>query len=200
MYPRSNGGGPPVALIIVGGMLLVFGGYFVWNGLVSFMSAQGDITAPVTQQANALIAQTQAIQAIPSPIVFPSATPPRICLDFRVSVVKARVRDCPKDSCTAHDTLYSQGALMCVYGPAPGATDWYEVNLRPTGSFPQIGYMSSSVLYAVNPTHRPTMTFTPLPTVTPVPITPTTPTASATVMSLPNPPSTAKPPKITAEP
>ncbi len=60
------------------------------------MNAHGDITAPVTARANAALAQTQAIQAIPTPVDIPTATPPRPCLDFRVNVVKARPRECAK--------------------------------------------------------------------------------------------------------
>ncbi len=170
MYPRSSGTKPPVGLIVIGGVLFIFGAYFLWNGFISFMGASGNISAPITAAANTLAAQTQlSNDVVPTYAPPASSTPLKPCQDFRVNVVKARVRECPKDSCAALDTLYSQGALMCVYGPAPNVTGWYQVNLRPTGSFPQIAYISANVIYPLNPTRLPTRTFTPLPTVTPAP-------------------------------
>jgi hypothetical protein len=172
-------------------MLLVFGGYFLWSGLLRFLNERGDIAAPVTQQAANATDRAQAAfteSADQVSIAVPTSKPTQTCLDFRVNVVKARVRECAKDTCTVLDDLYSQGQLVCVYRPAPGATDWYEINLRPDAVFPLIAYMHSSVLDAVNPTRRPTRTFTPLPTVSPVPTArPTrtlTPTASPSNLQL----------------
>ncbi len=157
----------PAWLVVLIGAALVIGAYLVWGGLMQFFSASGNITAPITAQAASAASQTQD-QAIvlATPIPIPTATPVRPCLDFRVNVVKAVARDCAKLTCATLEVLYPQGALICVYGVDPTATDWYIVNLRPTSSYPDIAYMNSNVLYAVNPTPYPTRTFTALPTIT----------------------------------
>lgn len=157
----------PAWLVILIGMGLVIVAYLVWGGLMQFFSASGNITAPITAQAASAASQTQdQAVSVATSIPIPTATPVRPCLDFRVNVVKAVARDCAKLSCATLDVMYPQGALMCVYGVDSTATDWYIVNLRPTSSFPDIAYMNSNVLYAVNPTPYPTRTFTPLPTIT----------------------------------
>ncbi len=170
MYQRGTGSGTPIWLIVLVGMLVVFGGFFIWSGLLRFLNASGDITAPVTAQAASAAQQDQASASASEPIpTIPTETPVRPCQSFRVNVVKARVRECAKDTCATLETMYSEGAVVCVYGVAPAATDWYEVNLRPTSVYPQIVYMHTSVLDAINPTRRPTRTATALPTVTLIP-------------------------------
>lgn len=197
MYSRGSGKGTPIWLVVLIGMLLIFGGYFLWSGVLRFLNASGDITAQITAQAAEGSQPADGDIPTEPPYIRPTATPIRICLDFRVNVVKARMRECPKDTCSTLESMPSQGNIMCVYGPAPGATDWYEVNLRPTSAYPQIVYMHSSVLDAVNPTKRPTRTATALPTVTPIPtVRPTrTPTPPPTDKPNPTPPNI--PPKAT---
>ncbi|MHB8625704.1 MAG: hypothetical protein ACYDBJ_20390 [Aggregatilineales bacterium] len=170
----------PAWLVVLIGMGLVIGAYLVWGGLMQFFNASGNITAPITAQAAKAASQTQDQAVIlATPIPIPTATPVRPCLDFRVNVVKAVARDCAKLTCATLEVLYPQGALICVYGVDPTATDWYIVNLRPTSSFPDIAYMNSNVLYAVNPTPYPTRTFTALPTITPTSPPRFTPTPTA---------------------
>ncbi len=183
MYSRGTGKGTPIWLVIVISVLIVFGGYSVWSGLLRFLNANGNIA--VTIQAEGAQPPDDNIPTEP-PYSRPTATTFKPCLDFRVNVVKARVRECAKDTCATLETMLSQGALVCVYGPAAGATDWYQVNIRPTSVFPQIAYMHSSVLDAVNPTKKPTRTFTPLPTVTPIPTLKPTRTPTAPPTDTPN--------------
>lgn len=174
MYPRSPTQ-TPVWVVALGGIVLIFGGYALYSGVLGFMSSGGNITAPST--AASLVRQTEQVQTSrppdsPETYSIPTRLPTRTavlpCLEFRVNVVKARVRDCPKDSCAPLDQMIPQGAIVCVFGDAPGASDWYQINLRPEAPYPEIAYMHSSVLNAIRPTPRPTRTPTGLPTVTPI--------------------------------
>ena len=157
----------PGWLVVLIGMSLVVAVYLIWGGMMQFFSASGNISAPVTAQAASAVRETQDQALIlATPVPLPTETPVRPCHDFRVTVIKAVARDCAKLTCATLDVMYPQGAVLCVYGVDPTATDWYIVNLRPTSSFPDIAYMSNNVLYPVNPTPHPTRTFTPLATIT----------------------------------
>jgi hypothetical protein len=170
MYPRSSDGGTPIWLMAAIGVALVIGVYFVWSGLTRFMSANGNINAQVTAQAaNATQTEAQLAIDLATPIPILTKTPTRPCLDFRVYPPVAIVHDCAKMSCATRQAMLTQGMLVCVWGTAPESTSWYQVNMRPTGMFPDIAYMSRDVLYALNPTPYPSRTFTPLPSVTPPP-------------------------------
>ncbi len=213
MYPRQSSNFPGW-LAALAGLLLVFGGYYVWRGFMAFMDSSGNIAAPATLAAQSTerweTATYEAHINNDSTVSFidvapNTPTPVRPCQDFRVSVIRARIRECPKETCDTIGTP-GQGMLVCVYGPATGASDWYEVNMDPNNPLPQIGYMHNSVLDPVNPTAKPTKTFTPLPTVTPLPsLTPSrTPTPLPTVpgepsqTASPSPTPTPKPPVQTA--
>ncbi|MEP7289514.1 MAG: hypothetical protein ABI947_27510 [Chloroflexota bacterium] len=160
----------PGCLAVAAALLLVFGGYTIWRGFMGFMASSGNIIDPVirvTTQNN--INQTATVDAkfgtldLSNPSG-PGMTPTKSCQTFKVKVVKARIRECPKDTCNTI-TFPAQGASICVYGIAPDATDWYQVNVDPTDPITQLGYMHESVIVPGNPTARPLN----LPTVTPVP-------------------------------
>ncbi len=194
MYSRQSRN-TPVWLVAVSAMLLVFGGYFVWRGLMGYLEASGNIAAPATTEAQ--LKQTATVDAqtpVPTIDLFLASgtrTAARTCLDFRVSVLRARIRECPKDTCNTL-LMPAQGTRICVYGTATDAPDWYEINIDPSAPIAQIGYMHNSVLDAINPTQRPSQTPTALPTVTPVPTqTPTrTPTPLPSNTSNPAAPAT----------
>jgi hypothetical protein len=176
MYPGQSKN-IPAWVVVVAGLLLVFGGYYIWRGVIAFFESNGNITAPATYAVSQKQTPTESqddVGTLDFSQVAPVAAPTqRVCQDFRVSVIRARVRDCPKDTCETISTP-GQGTKICVYGPVPQAPDWYEINISPDEPLPRTGYMHSSVLEALNPTKRPTQTFTPLPTVTPLPsLTPT---------------------------
>jgi len=172
MYPRAPNGGTSIWLYAAIGVALVIGLYLIWNGLMVFLSAGGNLTSPATARAASLASQTQqVVYEVATPIPLPTATPTVPCQDFQVrgSVVKAIVRQCAKMTCATLDTMLSGGTWVCVFGVDPTATDWYIVNLDPTSIFPQIAYMNRSILYPLNPTAYPSPTFTALalPTITP---------------------------------
>jgi len=166
--------------------LLVFGGCFLWRGLIAFVESGGNITAPVTSaadQSTALVqTQTSAVTPIQATlsVLFGTPTAARPCIDFYVTVVRARVRECPNETCETITMPY-QNAIVCVYGPAKDNPDWYEVNVNPKDPIPQAGYMHKSVIYPRNPTPYPT----PTPRVTRTPTTP--PLVLATVTPVPEP-------------
>ena len=167
---RRNGPNPLVIIVI--GALLVFGGYYVWIGLLNFLENQGDITAVVTREA---FASATASSSNPTarPTLFqvftPSPLPP--CLEFEVSVERAIYRKAPcsdDELCPRVDSM-TFGTEICVYGRANENPEWFVVELNPGGAFRDIVYMHESVVEATNPTPTPTVTFTPLPTVSPAP-------------------------------
>jgi hypothetical protein len=162
----------PAWLVVALAMLLIFGACYLWRGLLGFFETGGNIAAatPVPSTLNT----TMTITVAPLNYVFASRTPAPPCQEFFVNVIRARVRECPSETCDTLETP-NQNAIICVYGVAPDAPDWYRVNLDPNEPIPRIGYMHNSVIDAVHPTKRPTqtplptLTFTPLPTITPVP-------------------------------
>jgi hypothetical protein len=175
MYQRSERS-TPVWVTVLGGLLFVFGGFALYSGVLSFLNGGGDITAPITRTA-AYVEQATREQAEArlqqygratfTPIPSRTAVPP--CQDFRVNVIKAKVRECPSETCPTLEAMVSQGNLVCVVGAVPNANQWYQINLRPNSTYPDFGYMHNSVIDAVRPTPRPTRTPTGLPTVTAVP-------------------------------
>lgn len=183
MYRERSGSAWQAALMAA---LIVFGGYFLWRGALNFFSTAGNITAPATATAAATVTlrPTRTFEVPPMNLIFGAQPTARPCLEFYVTAVRARVRECPSERCETLAMPY-QGNRICVYGRAAEAPEWYEVNLYPNDPIPRSAYMHQSVIAAVNPTPRPTATPrpsatftpshtpTPLPSVTPRPATPT---------------------------
>jgi hypothetical protein len=181
MYRQQRG--VSIVFLALCGAMLVFGGYYLWRGALAWFESGGDITAPATlvastSQANAGLGRaaspTLIGSSVPLDFLLVSPTPARACAMFRVTVIRARIRECPDTSCRTLEQP-AQGTRICVYGPAqadpqyPEATDWYEINLDPNDPLPRLGFMHRDVIEAISPTKRPTRTATPLPTVTPPP-------------------------------
>lgn len=205
----GNRPGPSPLLIVIIGALVVFGGYFVWTGFLSFLEDRGDITAQVTREAFST-ATARAIKPKASPFFPATFTPLPPCQTFRVSVERAVYRSCPSTDdkqCPRIDSLEFD-TEVCVYQRVPDAPEWYVVELNPGGAYRDIVYMHESVLKAANPTPPPSDTPQPLPTVSPLPTTtpaPTTPAApdSALTPSSGETPSPAPPdatPTLTPSP
>lgn len=177
--------GPPALLIVLIGALLVFGGYFVWTGFLSFLEDQGDITAQVTREAvSSATAQAAPFDAqIPTLYMPATFTPLPPCQWFTVSVERAVYRECPSQSnrdCPIVEVV-PFGTELCIYARVRDNTEWYVVELNPGGAYRDIVYIHESVVEAANPTPTITDTFTPRPTISPTPsleVTPTTPPSS----------------------
>jgi len=169
--PRYRSGPSPVLIIMIGA-LMVFGGYYVWTGFLSFLEDRGDITARVTRQAFATAtAQSAPVQRLPTLYIPVTFTPLPPCQMFSVSVERAVYRECPSTDnreCPIRDVV-TFGTELCVYSRAPGNPEWYVIELNPGGAYRDTVFMHESVIEAMNPTPTPTATFTPLPTVSPTP-------------------------------
>ncbi|SRR5690554_778617 len=203
---RSSG--PSPLLIVLIGALIVFGGYYVWTGMLRFFEDSGDITAQVTRQARASAtapAGSGGLGALPTVPVYATYTPLPPCQWFEVTVERARYRECPSEDseiCESRGSL-EMGTRVCVYERSKDNAAWYVVELNPEGAFRDIVYMHESVIKAVDPTPTPTRTYTPLPTITltpsdtPGPVLTPTPTLTPSATDTPDP---ATPPTATPSP
>ncbi|MBN1966425.1 MAG: hypothetical protein JW910_17375, partial [Anaerolineae bacterium] len=194
--------GPNPLLIVLIGALVVFGGYYVWTGFLSFLEDEGDITAQVTRAAFST-ATAQAAPPSPTRYIVVTFTPLPPCQMFTVSVELARYRSCPSENnrdCPVRDTL-PFGTEVCVYARAPENPEWYVVELNPGGAYRDIVYMHESVIKPLNPTPTPTVTFTPLPTISLTPSDTPPPTVISSPTNTPNPATPPTPtPTLTPSP
>lgn len=182
--PRS-GGGPPAWFVFLIGVALVFGLYYLAQGVQNFIRTGGQGVIESTQQA-VLVATATAdrvtrFQSAAETTPIPSRTPVPECQSFIVSVPNAIIRDAPTSNGGLVGSL-NEGEEVCVLGREP-ETDWYVIDRTPGTRRLDIAYMHDTVIRAVNPTPTPSRTPTPLATVTPLPSdTPTrTPTPAPTV-------------------
>ncbi len=197
---RSSRSGPPALLAFLLAVALVFGIYYVWQGIQSFIRTGGQGVVEATQRADtfstATAARIESIATLPATLL-PTATAPPPCEDFRVSVPEGIVREGPSTS-SAVITQFSEGTIVCVLGRVPDS-EWYSIDQNPNTKRIEPGYMHESVIEAVNPTLTPSMTFTPSNTVSPPPT--VTPAPSLTKTRTPAPlPSYTRNPRFTNTP
>lgn len=163
-----NGGpaGPPSWFVILLGIAIVFGLYYLWSGLRNFM-ATGVTVVESTQQAidqnTATAVRIQEI-AVNAPTPLPTFTPIPPCQDFSVNVREAIVREKPNTASRIAGAL-KQGATVCVIAALPN-TDWYLIDDNPLTRRIDKVYMHRDIIYALHPTATPTVTSTPSPTAT----------------------------------
>lgn len=180
-----SGGGPPAWFVFLIAVALIFGLYYLAQGVQNFIRTGGQGVTEATQQsvlvASATAERVTRLQTAAESTPFPSRTPVPECQQFIVSVPNAIVRDAPASGGTLLGSL-NQGEEVCVLGREPG-TDWYVIDRTPGTRRLDIAYMHETVIRAVNPTLTPSRTPTPLATVTPLPtLTPSrTPTPAPTV-------------------
>lgn len=186
--------GPSGLLVTLIAAALVFGGYFLYMGIINWVEADtiarqtSTRAAQLTQTEDAIAAATQGFMPFPTNTSVPQ------CETYYVNVSSAWVRRCPSLTCEAKDNKPNQ-ADVCVLGRADPAEfpvysspgEWYVVDLNEGLIFPDVGYMHESVLSPRNPTPRPSQTFTPLPTVTPLPTPSPGPTGTSTPTITPSP-------------
>lgn len=190
MYARRRQQ-PSNFLILLLGMVSVLGCYLLWTGALSWLASAGDPAVEASREAQ-LAAQREATQSriltrLPY-IARPSNTPVPTCQIFYVNAEQGTIRECPAFSCERRETrAYEE--QVCVYrrmtasADYPLGNEWYEIDLNADGAFRDLAYMHHSVLRALNPTARPSRTFTPLPTVTLTPSPSRTPTSDQIVPS-----------------
>ncbi|NDJ76588.1 MAG: hypothetical protein GYB65_10050 [Chloroflexi bacterium] len=195
--PRRQSGPSPVMVVLVGAFL-VFGGYFVWSGLLDFLDDQGNITAQATREAFST-STAQSSTSTPTLFAYVTHTPLPPCMEFTVSVNNAKLRECPQlDNIECpHREIVPYGTELCIYDFVPGSDEWYIVELNPGGAFRDIVYVNIEVVEAIDPTPTPSSTSTPLPTISP------TPSATPGPTNIPSPsdtPDPASPPTPTPTP
>ncbi len=161
--------GPPSWFVILLGIAIVFGLYYLWFGLRGFLST-GLSVVESTQQAverhTATAARVQEI-AIDAPSPLPSFTPIPPCQDFAVKVREAIIRQEPNTASRIVSAL-KQGETVCVIAALPDS-DWYLIDDNPLTRRIDKVYMHRDIVYALNPTATPTITPTPMPTATATP-------------------------------
>jgi hypothetical protein len=163
--------GPPAWLVFLVGAALVFGLFYLWQGLQNFIRTGGQGVAEATQRAQVVSSATavrvtrmeSGSQVTPRP----SNTPIPECKDFVVNVPNAIVRDAPASS-GAIVTSINEGEVVCVLEHLADS-EWYVIDRTPGTRRLDLAYMHETVIRAVNPTLTPSITPTPLPTVTPMP-------------------------------
>ena len=163
----SRRSGPPSWFILLLGIAIVFGVYYLWLGLRSFM-ATGLTVAESTQQAISRVTATAVrIREIefnaPSPL--PSFTPVPPCQDFEVRVPIAIVRNGPNIESGIVGSL-REGEIVCVRAHVPN-TEWLLIDENPVTRRIETVYMHRDIIRALYPTETPTKTNTP--TITPTP-------------------------------
>lgn len=163
-----NGGSsaPPSWFVILLGIAIVFGLYYLWSGLRNFM-ATGVTVVESTQQAieqnTATAVRIQEI-VVNAPTPLPTFTPIPPCQDFSVKVREAIVREKPNTASRIAGAL-KQGETVCVIAALPN-TDWYLIDDNPLTRRIDKVYMHRDIIYALHPTATPTVTPTPSATAT----------------------------------
>jgi hypothetical protein len=173
----QRGGGLPPLLVFLLGVALVFGTFYVFQGVQMFFRTGGLGVEEATRQAQIVASATRsrATRAVAQVTPMATATPQPTCTDFRVIVPSAIVRENPSAN-AAVITGFAQGTIVCVLWRDPGS-EWYTIDRDSETRRRELAYMHESVIEALNPT--PTLP----PTVTPLPITATLP---PTVTPLPS--------------
>ncbi|NWG17785.1 MAG: hypothetical protein HXY41_14250 [Chloroflexi bacterium] len=197
--PRQRSGGPPAWFVFIIGVAIVFGIYYVWDGVQNFLRTGGRGVAENTEQAQVFITAAP-VRPTANRNILPTFTPMPTCQDFVVSVPNAIVREAPSPN-AAIVTSYSQNESVCVLGRPQPESEWYTIDMNPRTRRLETAYMHQSVIAAVYPTPTPTRTPSPTPTRAPSPTPTVTITPSARPTDTPDPDVTdTPPPTITPSP
>lgn len=173
---RRSRGGPPALLVFLLAAALVFGVFYIWQGVQNFLRTGGLGVVEATERAQVVdTATAQRVTRMATSVLTlrPTATEVPPCTDFRVDVPAAIVRDAPSTS-GAVVTQFNEGTIVCVLQKVTDS-EWYAIDVNPETRRIDPGFMHESIIEAVNPTLTPSLTYTPsntvspAPTVTPVP-------------------------------
>jgi len=169
--------GPSTPLIIIVAITFVLACFLIYTVGISSVEEIANQPTPTN---------SPTATDIPAFALAPSPTPVPACEIFSINVDTAYMRSCPDLTCDVRERIYL-GQEVCAYGRAVdgdflNSEEWFIIDLNPRGAFRDIVYMHNSVLRPVNPTPRPSQTFTPLPTIT---LTPTLPLMTDTPTPLP---------------
>jgi len=179
---------------------LIFGAYYIWQGVQTYLRTGGLGVVESTQRAqqvNTATAEGITLKATLPATLLPTATEPPPCQDFSVIVPAAIVREGPSTSSTVI-TQFKEGTIVCVLGQDAGS-DWYSIDINPSTKRIELGYMNNVLIEAANPTLTPSITLTPSNTVSPPPTVTNVPTQSPTATST-NIPTATRDPRLTNTP
>jgi hypothetical protein len=184
--PQRERSGPPAWLVFLVGVALVFGSYYLWLGLQSYLRTGGLGVVEATEQAVIVASATaeRILVATSAVTPRPTLTPIPECLDFVVTAENAIVREGPSPG-AAIRTSYFEGAVVCVLGRASEDSEWYVIDMNEQSRRVDPAYMHESVIRALNPTLTPTRTLTPTLPPTPLPTITATPSPRPTDTRIP---------------
>lgn len=191
--------GPPTWFVILVGIAVVFGMYYVWLGVRSFMASGMTVVESTRQAIDLSTATAERFEELETfaPTSLPTQTPVPECQDFVVDVPSAIVRSLPSTNSEIVESL-PQGEVVCVI-TREADTEWLVIDENPLTRRLEPAYMHEDIIRALNPTPTPSITWTPAPTVTNTPTyTPSntpeitdTPTRDPDLTSTPTPTHTA---------
>jgi len=192
--------GPPSWFIILLGIAIVFGIYYLWTGLRNFMStgvSASESTLQAIEEDTATAIRFEEIE-FNAPTLLPSITPVPPCQDFVVRVPIATVRSGPSTSSSIVTGL-REGETVCVITLLPDS-EWYLIDQNERTRRIESVYMHRDIIRALNPTATQTITPTPTNTLTPTASATTTDTPVPTVVPTQAATSTTRLPSPTATP
>lgn len=208
---RRSSDGPPAWFVILIALALVFGAFYILQGVQNFFNTGGQGVIETTQLAQGVSTATagratrvQSARETTALTPRATSTPVPECKDFRVIVPNAIVREEPAGA-AAILTSYNENEIVCVLQQDPGS-EWYTIDMTPGTRRLDFGYMHQTVVRAVNPTPTPSVTPTLAPTITPLPTdqptqtptrAPTRPTETPNADFSPTPSQTPLPPPPT---
>ena len=177
--------GPPSWFVILLGIAVVFGLYYLWLGMRNFMSTGVTVvesTRQAIEETTATAVRIVELQHLaPSPL--PTYTPVPPCQEFEVIVRSAIIRSEPNTGSRIVGAV-KEGETVCVISKAPHS-EWYVLDKNTLTRRLEPVYMHEDIIRALYPTPTPTHTPTPTLTLTPAPtLTPShTPTSTPTILA-----------------
>ncbi len=158
--------GPPSWFVILLGIAIVFGIYYVWVGLRNFMASGASVVESTRQaivQDTATAVRIHELE-VNAPTPLPSFTPVPPCQEFAVIVREAIVRSEPSTNSRIVDAL-KEGETVCVITKLPDS-EWYLIDRNALTRRIDRVYMHQAIVRALHPTETPTVTLTPTSTPT----------------------------------
>jgi hypothetical protein len=190
-YHRRQSDGPPSWFVFLLGVAFIFGAFYLWTSLQSYLRT-GGLSVDQATQISREDASATAVQRVTTvaelPTRRPSATPKPDCQDFRVTAATAIMRQQPSTAASLIESI-PEGTVVCVLEASAGGDGftWYMIDRDPVTRLIETAYMREDVIEPANPSPTPSITVIP-PTITesysPTPTASTTPSATATRRSV----------------
>ncbi|MCY4072956.1 MAG: SH3 domain-containing protein [Chloroflexi bacterium] len=159
--------GPPSWFVILLGIAIVFGLYYLWIGLRSFMSSGLTVvesTRQAIERTTATAVRIVELQYL-APTPLPTYTPVPPCQEFVVIVRSAIVRASPSTDSRIVEAI-KEGETVCVIAKQPNS-EWYVLDKNTLTRRLEPVYMHEDIIRALYPTDTPTRTPTATPSLTP---------------------------------